>query len=338
MKTHLEKITACIMAISFSLLFASCDHSNATPGVTATNTPAQTTTAATAVQKTPSATVAQSTPPESLPTIAPVKDLWKSLPRIDGSTATIPLSEGITQALLGVSAADASKIIHHNTTDPAYENLIEGKADIIFVTEPSQDELKLAKDKGIELEVVPVVREGFVFLVNKDNPVNNLTIKQLQDIYQGKITNWKEVGGADEEIKAYQRPVNSGSQTLMLSLVMKTLSLMNAPGELTVSDMAGLIEAVSAFDTGKDAIGYSVYYYATDMYAREGAKLISVNGVFPEKKTISAQAYPFTSAYYAVLNKAAPRDGEARKLLAWVLSGEGQLVAEAAGYVPLKMK
>ena len=268
----------------------------------------------------------------------PAKGQWKSLPRIDGSTATIPLSEGIACALLGVSAEDATKIIHHNTTHNAYVNLIEGKADIIFVTAPSEEELKLAAEKKLELDVVPVVREGFVFLVNKENPVKSLKVEQLQDIYQGKIINWKEVGGPDAPIIAYQRPVNSGSQTLMLSLVMKDKKIMDPPKELSISDMMGLIEAVADFDLGKKSIGYSVYYYATDMYVREGARLLAVNGVFPDKKTISAQEYPFVSAYYAVLRKSEKEDSPARRLLTWLLSAEGQQVAEACGYVPLQMQ
>ncbi|WP_269689150.1 PstS family phosphate ABC transporter substrate-binding protein, partial [Klebsiella pneumoniae] len=77
--------------------------------------------------------------------------------------------------------------------------------------------------------VVPVVAEAFVFLTHASNPVDNLTMKQIQDIYTGKITNWNQVGGEDLEIIAYQRPVNSGSQTGFLELVMKGLTPMVAP-------------------------------------------------------------------------------------------------------------
>jgi phosphate transport system substrate-binding protein len=274
------------------------------------------------------------------PSVAPQNSTLhlKSLPNIDGSTATIPLSEGIARALLGISAKDAAKVIHHNTTHSAYVNLIEGQADIIFVTAPSEDELKLAADKGVVLDIFPVVREGFVFLVNKENSVKSLTVAQVQDIYQGNITNWKEVGGQDAPIIAYQRPENSGSQTLMLSLVMKDKPIMEPPVELTVSEMSGLMEAVADFDLGKQSIGYSVYYYATDMYEREGARLLAVNGVMPDKKSISTRQYPFTSAYYAVLRKTEKEGSAARKLLAWLLGAEGQKIAGECGYVPLQMQ
>lgn len=294
--------------------------------------------ASASAKESPFATQTRTASAEAQKTIAPAQTLWKSLPRIDGSTATIPLSEGIAQVLLGVKPEDAAKIIHHNTTHDAYVNLIEGNADIIFVTEPSKEELQLAKDKGIQLEVTPVVREGFVFLVNKDNPVSNLTVEQIQGIYRNKITNWRDAGGSDAPIRAYQRPINSGSQTLMLSLVMKDKTIAEPLTELVESSMGGLIEAVAAFDTGEKALGYSVYYYATDMYALEGAKLLSVNGVFPDKKSISSQRYPLVSAYYSVIKSAEAKDSPARKLLAWVLSPEGQNTADVCGYVPLKMQ
>jgi len=71
--------------------------------------------------------------------------------------------------------------------------------------------------------VVPIVSEGFVFLTNRDNPVKDLSLRQIKDIYSGKVTNWKDVGGTDKKIVAYQRQPNSGSQTGMLDLVILLL-------------------------------------------------------------------------------------------------------------------
>lgn len=257
-------------------------------------------------------------------------------PKVDGSTATIPLSESVAAELLSLSAGEAKSFIKHNTTHNAYVNLIEGKADIIFVTEPSVDELKLAKENGVELEVVPVVKEAFVFLVNRQNPVDALTVKQIQDIYQGLATNWKDVGGTDKEIIAYQRPENSGSQTIMENRVMEGLEMAEAPTELKPGEMGELIEAIASYDNSDKAIGYSVYYYANSMYSKDTIKFVKVNGIEPNNQTISSGTYPFTSAYYAVMKKTEPADSGARKLLAWILSSDGQKLAEKTGYVPLK--
>ena len=257
-------------------------------------------------------------------------------PKVDGSTATIPLSENIAMKLLSLTGEQGKAFIKHNTTHNAYVNLIDGKADIIFVTEPSTEELELAKKSGIELEVVPVVKEAFVFLVNKENPVDFISAKQLQDIYQGKIKNWKELGGSDKEIIPYQRAENSGSQTIMLNMVMKGISIMDAPKELKPAEMAGLIEVIAAYDNSDKAIGYSVYYFANSMYNKETIKFVKIDGVDPNNETIKSSKYPFTSAYYAVLKKTEPKDSNARKLLAWILSDEGQKLAEKSGYVPLR--
>lgn len=262
----------------------------------------------------------------------------ETFPKVDGSTATIPLSQAIASDILGLSKEDSAKFIKHNTTHTAYENLIKGTADIIFVTPPSQEELKLAKDAGIDLEIIPVVKEGFVFLVNINNPVNSLTTKQLQGIYQGNIKNWKEVGGQDKEIIAYQRQENSGSQTLMEQTLMKGLKLLDPPKTTVIEEMAGLIDKIANYDNSEKAIGYSVYYYAKTMYNKDTIKFIAVDGVKPDNLSISSSKYPFTSAYYAVIRKSEAADSSSRKLLAWLLGNDGQKLAEAAGYVPLNMR
>lgn len=264
-----------------------------------------------------------------------VKFSKDSYPRVDGSTATIPLSERLAAHLLSLTPEEAKNFIKHNTTHNAYENLLNHKADIIFVTEPSKEELSMADSVGVELEVVPVVKEAFVFLVNKNNPVTEISANDIKDIYQGKINNWKELGGPSKEIIAYQRPENSGSQTLMQNLVMKELTLADAPSELKVAAMAGLIEVIAAYDNSDKAIGYSVYYYANSMYSKDTVKFIHVDGIEPNNENISNGKYPFTSAYYAVLKKDEPKDSNARKLLSFLLSVEGQKLAEESGYVPL---
>jgi phosphate transport system substrate-binding protein len=259
----------------------------------------------------------------------------ETYPKVDGSTATIPLSETMASKLLQLSKEEVKKIVKHNTTHEAYVNLINGTADIILVTEPSKEELSLAKEANVELEIYPVVKEGFVFLVNKNNPINSLTSSQVKDIYQGKIKNWKELGGEDKEILAYQRDPNSGSQTLMEQLVMKGLPMTKYPSTLVYS-MDGLIEKIASYDNSEKALGYSVFYYARSMYNKETVKLLSIDGIAPDNKNISSGKYPFTTAYYAVLKKNTPKDASSRKLLGWMLGKEGQKLTEEAGYVALE--
>ena len=263
-----------------------------------------------------------------------VKFTLENYPRVDGSTATIPLSEQFAADALGLPIEEARLYILHKKTHSAYNNLISGEADIIFVTAPSEEELQIAAEAGVEFEIVPIVREGFVFLVNENNPVTSLTQQQVRGIYSGKIQNWKNVGGVDQEIMAFQRPVNSGSQSGMLELVMKDTPIMKAPSELYPMDMGAMIEIILAYDNTANAMGYSYYYYVSSMYFRKGIKLLAIDGVEPNDSSIQDGSYPYTTAYYAVIKKSEPKDSNTRKLLTWILN-EGQESARTAGYVPV---
>lgn len=257
-------------------------------------------------------------------------------PKIDGSTATIPMSMEFAREHFDMNEDEVRKFVNHNTTHEAYVNLIDGKADIIFVSEPSKDELALSKEKGVELELAPVARDAFVFIVNKNNPVNNLKLTKIQEIYQGKITNWKDAGGKDKEIVAYQREKNSGSQTIMENKVMRGLGMMKPPSFRTDSGMGGLVDQVAEFKDADSSIGYTIYYYVTRLYKKENVKLLGINGIECSQKTIKDGSYPLSGNVYAVILKSKPKDSSARKLLSWILSDEGQECIKQAGYVGIK--
>jgi len=255
-------------------------------------------------------------------------------PRVDGSTATIPLSEQLLADYRGVSLEAARLDVLHNKTHRAYKRLINSEVDIILVTAPSEEELQMAEEAGVELEVYPIVNEGFIFLVNKQNPLTSLTHEQIVGIYSGTITNWSEVGGEDKPIIPYQRPLNSGSQTGMLSIVMKDTPLMNAPADYYMSEMNELVRAVAEYENTEQAIGYSYYYYVNSMYVKSDVRLLAIDGVAPDEETIKNGTYPYTTAYYAVIKASEQEESPARDYLDWILT-EGQDSAAKAGYVPL---
>ncbi|MBR3153054.1 MAG: substrate-binding domain-containing protein [Clostridia bacterium] len=264
---------------------------------------------------------------------------FNEYPRVDASLATQPLTDAFIKNFVGKDVD--LKQIEYTNTHPGYVKLINGDVDLIVVTEPSEEEKELAQKAGVELEVIPVVKEGFVFYVNSENPVDSISFEDIQKIYTGEITNWKELGGNDEKIVAFQRPVNSGSQTGMLSLVMKGLKLMDAPKENLVDTMEMIINLVSNYDNGKNSIGYSYYYYATTMYedidkdVANGIKLVKVNGIEPNYETIKSGEYPIETAYYIVVRKN-DQNENTRKLVEAMLSHRGQNVAKEAGYVPVE--
>ena len=264
----------------------------------------------------------------------------ENYPKVDASLATQPLTDAFIENFTGILPTEEE--LDYTNTHPAYVRLINNEVDLIVVTEPSKEELELAEQAGVELEVIPVVKEGFVFYVNEKNLVKNLSLTQIQDIYAGKITNWKEVGGSDAEIRAFQRPENSGSQTGMYSLVMKDKKIMTPPKKDLIQTMAEIINLVSDYDNGENSIGYSYYYYATTMYddmdkeVADRIKLLAVDGVEPTYETIQNDSYPLKTAYYIVINKNEEEGSSTRKLVEAMLSERGQNVAKEAGYVQVK--
>jgi phosphate transport system substrate-binding protein len=251
--------------------------------------------------------------------------------RINGSTATMPLTAAIYKYFGGVGAAP-----FHDGTYNAYYRLKRGEDGLIFATEPLETAFYTPDDieSGL-IEITPVVKDALVFLVNAENPVDGISIEQLRDIYMGRITNWKEVGGLDESITAYQRNADSGSDTLFMKLLMDGREPSRPPVEWRVESMGGLVEALSDYDNSKNALGYSVFYYVNNMYGNSRFKLLAVDGVKPSRETIADGSYPLSDYYYAVIAGYTPADSKARTLIDWLLTQEGQTVAANAGYIPL---
>ena len=260
------------------------------------------------------------------------------LPKMDGSTSLIPFEAALRSALYGVSAAEARGDVRHSTTWEALDNLMYGEAEAIFTCPLSEEQRanveEFEKTGGAKLREVPVAMEAFVFVVNADNPVKSLTQKQLRDIYSGKITNWKQVGGRDAEIIAYQRNNDSGSQNYMLDF-MKGYELTDAPVEFRAGSMKAAMDAMAYNDNAIDSIGYSVYAYAADMYENnDRISFVAVDGVAPNRKTIDERKYPLLGYNYLMYFD----NGDERLAMLedFVLSEAVQLEAAKSGYVPIK--
>ena len=257
----------------------------------------------------------------------------ETLPRVDASLATQPLMDAFIKNFTGKTVSELS--IEYSNTHPAYVKLSNNETDLIVVTEPSEEELALAAEKGIELDVTKVVNEGFAFFVNKNNPVSDVSFDDIVKIYTGEITNWKDLGGNDAEIVAYQRPENSGSQTGLYNLVLKGKEVKIPTIKETVAlSMAGIVDYVASYDNAIDAIGYGFYYYVNTMYYNDQLKYLAIDGVAPTYNTIQNETYPILSAYYIVTRKGDENEN-VNLLKKAMLSRRGQYVASEAGYVPV---
>lgn len=255
-------------------------------------------------------------------------------PKVDGSTANLPLMAQYMAETCGISVEEAETLVVASTTPNAWYNLANENVDLLIVYEASAETIASIQNEYENLEITPIGRDGLVFLVNTDNPVQSLTQEELINIYTGNITNWNEVGGNDAEIVPFQRSVGSGSQTLFLKLLMKDVPPMEAPTELAPGGMGQLIDMLAEFDGSGPAIGYSVYYYAHNMYTDPNVRMIGVDGIQPTNETLADGSYPFTNDFYVVIRSDEPEDSAARQLRDWILSDEGREALVAAGYVP----
>lgn len=258
----------------------------------------------------------------------------ENFPRLDGSTSTVPLAKAMCAVLLGEDPEAAADLVQFSRTTQSYRNLMEGAADLVLAAEPAPEVLEQmeAQDKWL---LTPFATDALVFVVNQDNPVDNLTSEQIRQIYTGEITNWKQVGGSDLDIAAFQRNPGAGSQTLMEKLVMDGREMMEAPQAQVPDSMMGLMDAVRDYDNSPSAIGYTVYYYANDMEMARGLKVLSVDGVQPNEDTIRSGAYPFLNPYYVSIARDTPQDSPVRILYNWLLGPDGQRLAQMEGYVPV---
>ncbi|MCL2046357.1 MAG: substrate-binding domain-containing protein [Oscillospiraceae bacterium] len=257
----------------------------------------------------------------------------ENFPRIDGSTATIPLIEAVTCALLGKPRWEVDVSV--STTSDAYFALASGEADILFVYDGGENTRRLVNADEI-FETVPIGKDALVFIVNRDNPIDNLTTEQVQKIFTGEYTNWSELGGNDEQIRAYQREEGSGSQTLMDKLVMQGLTMGDPTDVAIVRLMPELVEVVADNTERPTSIGYNVYFYVTEMRGNDYIKILSIDGIEPSYDTIQSGEYPFVGEFYSVIRKNEPIDSPARALFEWIQSDEAQNLIASENYVAIR--
>jgi phosphate transport system substrate-binding protein len=256
-------------------------------------------------------------------------------PVMDGSTANLPMMAEVMSEVCGISLEEAETLTSCTKTSFAWEGITNGEADILLVYEAAEETKVVVEASGVPLEITPIGRDALVFIKNESNPVDNLSQQQLIDIYTGKIANWKDVGGEDQEIVAYQRKETSGSQSLFIKLLMQGQQPMEAPQGLKPTEMGELIDELARYNNEGNALGYSVFYYANYMYQQPGLQMLAVDGVVPSDETIADGSYPLLNEYYVVIRAEEPADSAARQLRDWLLTDEGKAALKKAGYIPV---
>ena len=270
-----------------------------------------------------------------LPKMEASLKLTDHLPVLDGAAALVPVYAAVIENVYPIGcvtyeggrfSADnyygenfaADSAMQYKNTVRGYQAIVDGTTDILFCAGPSAEQMRYAEEKGVELVYVPIGLEAFVFFVNEQNPVDNLTVEQIRKIYACDYTNWSEVGGPNRIINPVTRLEGSGSQTAFESVM----------GEQKIGSK-------SIFALAGASIGFSFRYYMDGIVGNDAVKMLSLNGVFPSAENIQNRTYPIVTQFYAIYRK----DNENPNipiLIEWLLSDEGQQLIEETGYVRIK--
>ena len=208
--------------------------------------------------------------------------------------------------------------------------LINGTTDICNASRPmKQTEIEKLKARYNTLGVqIPCAKDGVTVFLNEANKVQELTIKQLSDIYQGKTRNWKELGGNDAEIRVYGRENSSGTYVYFHDEVVK------GDYAASVQTLPGTAAVVNAVKKDVNGIGYGGAAYAAGVKHAKVKKDANSTGYLPTAESIGKGEYPITRYLYMYL-KNRPT-GETKKYIDWILSAEGQMIVTEVGYFPVK--
>jgi phosphate transport system substrate-binding protein len=242
---------------------------------------------------------------------------------IKGSTTVLPVAQGTLEAFMkanpgvqmslsGGGSGEGIKALIDKTTDIATSSReIKGK------------EIELAKFKGVNPVAHVVAFDAIIPVVHPKNKVSSLTVDQLGQIYQGKITNWKELGGDDLKIVVISRDSSSGTFESWDHFVMK---------KAKVTPRAQMLASNGALVTAVAKNKYAIAYLGIG-YLNKSVKPLQVNGVTASLQTAMSREYPFSRELY-MFTDGEPQ-GNVAKYIAFVKSVNGQKIVAREGFVPL---
>ncbi|MDR1552350.1 MAG: substrate-binding domain-containing protein [Prevotellaceae bacterium] len=283
---------------------------------------------------------------------------FENYPKVDGSTSANILNTMVACKLLGLrykwmpplveewflqydynaipepyKSDFFGKRVMTSQTHGAFMNLIDGNADIILTHRTiSPDEKAHADAAGVSLIETSIALDAFVFVINKENPVNSLTVNQIQKIYTKEITNWSQVGGNNAEINVFTRPRNSGSEEVFRTLVMNGIEPADFP-EAAIGSMAFVFREVI---DNINSICYSFNTYK-DLQARKSCDevpVIAINGICPSENTVKNKTYPFISEVRVAIRSDLDHNSMAYKLYEWLLSENAKYTITECGFLP----
>ena len=252
---------------------------------------------------------------------------------------TVTVKGSDTMVVLGQRWAEEYMKKHASTTiqvtggesGTGISALINGTTDVCEASRAMKDTEKkqLADKAGAPPVEITVAKDGLSVYVNDSNPLTELTMDQLKQIFTGKVDNWKAVGGADARIIPYSRENSSGTYVFFKEHV-----LQNADYTPRAQAMPGTAAVVNAVVKEKFGIGYGGAAYAKGIKVLKIKKEASSAAIAPADKTIQDGTYPLSRPLFFYVR--AKPSAEISAFTDWVLSAEGQGIVTKVGYFPIK--
>lgn len=246
---------------------------------------------------------------------------------MDGSTTVLPFGQAAAEQFMKVSAG-AKISVSGSGTGNGFKSLADGSAHIANASRFIKDsEVKTCMDKKVYPVPFAVALDCIVPIVNPSNPVKNLTRAQLKDIYAGKVTNWKDVGGDNRPIVVVGRDTSSGTYGTWQEMVMDVGGKTRVTPRAQVSASSGAM--LNAVANNKNAIGYEGMGYVI-----KTVKGLSVDGVQASAVNARSGKYPLSRYLYMFTN--GWPSGELLGFINFMQGAAGQRIVAEKGYVPLR--
>jgi len=242
---------------------------------------------------------------------------------VKGSTTVLPITQKAAEEYR--KTVKVSITIEGSGSGNGIKALIDGTADIANSSRSMKDEeKKSAADKGIKIREIRAAYDMIVPVVNPANRISGLTIDQVKAIYDGSISNWKELGGADEAIVVISRDTSSGTYEVWHEKVMKKTDVRK---DALLQASNGAI--VGTVTENPRAIGYVGFGYIS-----RKIKALKVNGVEPTIENGKSGKFPISRELYMYVNEGRFSD-KAKKFIDFILSKDGQKLVKEEGFIPL---
>ncbi|VGO11662.1 Phosphate-binding protein PstS [Pontiella desulfatans] len=244
---------------------------------------------------------------------------------IDGSTTVGPIAKAFAEYYMSANP-DVNITVSESGSGNGAKGMVNSTCDVAAMSRPMKEtEFKAAAEKGVQPVAHVVALDGLPILVHPSNPVQDLTIEQVRNIYLGKISNWKEVGGPDKAIVTISRDTNSGTYETFENLVMSKQKI-HENCEYVGSNGA-IRQRVQSTPA---AIGYAGLGFVD-----KTTKALKINGIYPSAETVQTGEYPIARPLFLYTNTYPKLGSAVYQFVTIHLTEDGQEMVEEIGFVPV---